>query len=301
MLQDLLAGAVEQDLLVVEHHDALDQPEQLRFVGDQDEGAIRPLLQFFAQGLQHAVLQWRVHRGGGLVQQPNAGLAQQGAGEVNQLALAARQSLAAFVDLAFKPFGVRRDGGVKQPCAAGRDEQGFVARVGQAEDEVFAQGARKQAAVLRDKADVLGQAVFGNEFEFHAVEQDAATLGLVHAREQSQQTGLAAADAANDGDAFSGADVEFGQAQCLRAVVLHVDVAEAVLAIQGGHQGLGAFGVIGGQFPETVKVIDGDLGLGPLHEQIGDHGDGVEDAAAQNGAGDESPHGEVVDADGQCT
>lgn len=85
----MIAWTVKHDLLIGEYQNALDQPEQLRLVGDKDEGAVGPFLKFFGQGLQHALLKWRVHRGGGFVKQPDARLAQKGTGEVDQLALAA--------------------------------------------------------------------------------------------------------------------------------------------------------------------------------------------------------------------
>ena len=96
LLHDLVAWAVEHDLLVGHDDDALHEAEQLGLVRDKHEGAGGVLSQAVVQGLDDLLFELAVHGGGGFVEQPDAGLAQQRTGDVHQLPLPAGEALAAF-------------------------------------------------------------------------------------------------------------------------------------------------------------------------------------------------------------
>ena len=152
LLQHGVAGAVKDDLVADNDEDAGGQGQQGRFVGDDDHGFAG--LGLLGKLLQAAFFLFVVHGGGGFVKQVDGGLAQGQAGEGEQLLLPAAEAFAAFKDGTGQAFGVAGHKAVHAGGAHGA-KQGFVAGVGQTNEQVVAQGALEQPVVLLQVAHLL--------------------------------------------------------------------------------------------------------------------------------------------------
>lgn len=144
------------------------------------------------QGLLHQLFALGVEGAGGLVQQEDRGLAHQGAGDGQALALAARQGLGALADRGVEALGQGREeaGGLGR---VGGGAHLLVGRVGAAKADVVHRRAREQRRVLGDQshagADLGGFGVA----QVHAVQKDATALGIIEAQEKPQDGALARA------------------------------------------------------------------------------------------------------------
>src|SRR5690349_23678690 len=69
--------------------------------------------------------------------------------------------------------------------------------------DVVGDGAGENHRILRDDADLIAQRLERDVAEIDAIDEHAARLGVIEARQQSEQRCLPAAVAAHDGDAFS--------------------------------------------------------------------------------------------------
>jgi len=92
-LHDLVAWAVQHNVLVDHDNDALHQTEQLWFVRDEYQCAVGLMGQLVVQGLNDLPFQLGIHGSRGFIEQPDTRLAQDRTGDVHQLALAAREAL----------------------------------------------------------------------------------------------------------------------------------------------------------------------------------------------------------------
>ena len=79
----------------------------------------------------------------------------------------------------------------------------IVGGQGNAVADVFADAGGKDDRFLGDDADLPAQRIEGSAAEVDAVDQDASLGGIVKAREQGEEGGLARAVAADDGDALA--------------------------------------------------------------------------------------------------
>ena len=91
-----VVGAVGDDPAVVDEHHPIGQRDGGRPVGDDERGALRHHL---GQRVADLVLLGRVDRGGGVVEDQDAGVGQDGPGDGDALALPARERVAALADL----------------------------------------------------------------------------------------------------------------------------------------------------------------------------------------------------------
>src|SRR6185437_2685251 len=123
-------------------------------VGDDDGGAAFAQV---GQGELHRDLALRIERAGGLVEQQDARVAQQGAGQGDALALAPRQALAAGAD---RGFVAQRQGG-DEVGGGGGAGGGFDLRlggVGAAHADVGGDRVVEQQGVLADIGDGVASA-----------------------------------------------------------------------------------------------------------------------------------------------
>ena len=113
--------------MVGDHDHAVNQLEHLSFVRHQDQSVCGANGGF--QGLCDLQLQTAVHGGRGLVEQPNFGLSQKRAGQVDQLPLPSRQACATFKNILLQTLGVRVDHSLQQTSLTGGMQDDFIARV----------------------------------------------------------------------------------------------------------------------------------------------------------------------------
>ena len=150
---ELVVAADLDDAAVVEDDDAVGVADGAEAVGDDEGGAA--LLQLL-QRLLDEVLALAVERRGGLVEDEDAGVAEDGAGDRDALALAAAELDAALADdgvvgvgeFADKPVGVGGPGGGLDLGVAG---------VGAAVADVVGDAGGEEDRLLRDHADLLAQ------------------------------------------------------------------------------------------------------------------------------------------------
>ncbi len=135
---------------------------------------------------------------GGLVEQEETGVEDQGAGDGEHLLLAAGE-LVAHVAAAFLEAGEHGVGGLDGP-GAGAGDGGEVLLDGEGAEDV---------ALLRDPADAGGGAALGAERgEVGAGEADGAAEAAGDAGDGVDEGGLADAVAAEDGEGFSLCEAE---------------------------------------------------------------------------------------------
>ena len=189
------------DAALVHDDDAVGDRQRFGLVvGDHDEGGAEPRLQPLQFDL-HLFAQMRVERRQRLVEQQHARLADDGAGERDALALAARQFGDAGAELVGQADHV--EGFADALCLFGAGQ--FAQR--QAEADIFGDvHMRKQRVVLEHGVD---RPVEGPERgDIAAVEQHLAARRAFEAGDDAQAGGLAAARRPEQGQEFAADDVE---------------------------------------------------------------------------------------------
>ena len=186
-------GCRLDDAAVVHHHDAVAHLHRGQAMGDDDGGAV--LHQPLERVLHHA-LALGVERRGGLVEQQQRGLAQQGAGDRDALALAAGEPDAALAQRGGEAFGqaVEEFGGMG---GFGRGAHLGVARLGPAVADVLRRGAGEDHRLLGHQADAPAQCGGIGLGDIDAVEQEPSLLGIVEAQQQLEDRRLAGARGAD--------------------------------------------------------------------------------------------------------
>ena len=149
------------------------------------------------------------------------------------------QAFSAFHDGAFQAFGVAADNAVHAGAGHGGKNH-FIARVGQTDQQVLAQGALEQAVVLLQETDFLAQQLSADVTQLQAINADVAFLRAVHAAQHAQQRGFACANRADNRNAFAGFDFQSGHRNhgwILAIGELHI--GQKVMAFDvGWHQGV---------------------------------------------------------------
>ena len=149
MASSSVVGAVGDDPAVVEQHDPVGQGDGGGPVGDDDRGAPGHDL---AEGVADLVLLGGVDRRGGVVEDQHPGVGQDGPGDGDALALAARQREAPLADLGAVALGQRRDELVGAG-EAGRPLDVDLVGVGVGEGDVGGDRVAEQERVLEHEAD----------------------------------------------------------------------------------------------------------------------------------------------------
>jgi hypothetical protein len=197
-------GALLGDAAVLEHDDAPGLADRREAVGDHDRGA--PGEQAAQAGFD-AALGVQVDVGGGLVEDQDARVGDQRAGERDQLALAGGELRAALADLGV--VAVRQLGDE----LLGADRRGggadlLVLGVGAAEGDVLAHGAREQERLLRHDPHLRAQRVAGDLAQVVPVDEHAPAGGVVEAGDELGHRRLARAGGAHERDVSPGRDVQ---------------------------------------------------------------------------------------------
>ena len=296
--QDVVARSVGDDAAALEDDDAAEVAQHAHLVGDDDQGGVLRTVAEDAFG--HVVLELRVHRRGGLVEQHHARARKHQAGDAHELALAARQAAPPLADLDAQALGVAGDQAV-QPGEACGVEDLLVGGGGQAQRQILAQRALKQAHVLRQIAHVLADELGCEVCHVDVVEKHAALGGAEQARQHLDERALARAHRAQHGHPLARLHTQRIHGQCRRvlgvaeAQGLH---AHAALAVVGYHAALAGLGV-GRHRHDAVERLQRDARVLPLHDEAGHLSDRPQRTAADDGARDQAAHGEVAVADGE--
>ena len=275
----------------VEDGDAVGELEGGAAVGDEQGGAARHDL---AQRLVDLVLDAGVDGGGGVVQEEQPGVGEDGAGEGDALALAAGEGEAVLADGGVVPVGQRGDEAVGLGGAGGLLDL-LLGGVGVAVGDVGADGVGEEEAVLGDEPDGGAQGVLGQLADVVAADEDGAVGDVVEAGQQERDGGLAAAGGADDGDGLAGLD---GEREAVEDGPLLVVAEPYVVELDAGRG-------VGGQLLRTVR--HGGLGVDELQDALhtgaglladgedhGEHPDRADELGEVGGEGDERAQGDLA-------
>ena len=206
----LVVGAHVDDPAVPHHHDPIGQRDRPQTVGDdQGRSAANELL----EDLLDELLAFQVDLAGGLVEDENGRVAEDGAGQGDPLALAsgeltshrAQQRIVALGKLLLdEPVGMR---------LLGRPDHLLARGVRRAVADVVQRGVVEQDRVLGDDADLTAQVAKPDVVEPDAVQTDGPRIRIGEPGNQADEAGLAATAGPNDGDRLAEVDSEADVAQ----------------------------------------------------------------------------------------
>lgn len=230
--KQLLVGTPFNDAAVVHHQHLIGMLDGRQAVRDDQCGA------FGHQALQrilHQSLGFVVQRGSGFVEDQDRGVTQDRAGDRQALALAAGQQRAVLADRGLQLLRHARDELPRIGCF-GRRTDLLLARF-HAIGDVGRDGVIEQHDLLPDHRHLPTQVGQRIVIQRDAIEGDHTTAGLIEARHQPDQAGLATAGTTHDGGDRTRlrheTDVVQGNAAVL-AVAQH-DVVEGQLAAHALH------------------------------------------------------------------
>ena len=171
-------------------------------MGDHDRG---PAGDEPAQALLDQALGVNVDVRGRLVEDEDARVRHQRAGERHQLALPGRQLHAALADLSVVTVLERGDERVRPDRARGGTDL-LVGRRPPPERDVLADRAAEQEPLLRDDPHLRAQRIGGHRTQVVAVDEHRARGRVVEARHQLCERRLAGARLAHERDGLTGRD-----------------------------------------------------------------------------------------------
>ena len=138
---------------LVDHRDALGQPQRRTPVSDEDRGAVGHEV---AQRVVDRLLGRGIDRRRGVVEHEDPRIGEDRSGQRDALALAAGQREPALAHHRVVAVGQRVDEGLRT-TGSRRGADLFVGRVGIGVGDVGAHGVREQEGVLEDHADLAAQ------------------------------------------------------------------------------------------------------------------------------------------------
>ncbi len=203
-----------------------------------------------AQRVVDLVLDAGVDGRGGVVQDQQSGVGEDGAGQRDALPLAAGEREALFADDRVVPLGERGDERVGLRGARGCPYL-LLARLRVPVGEVGADGVGEEEAVLRHQADRGAQRGVREVPDVLAADPHGAAVGVVEPRQQQRHRRLAAAGGAHHGQRLARLDAQRQVVQHRRA--LAVAEADGVELDRGGR--------VGGQFVRAGGLADLRLGV----------------------------------------
>ena len=188
----------------VHHDDLVGALHGREAVGDDQRGAS---FDHAAERVAHAEFGFRVHAGGGFVEDQDLRLVGQGAGERDELLLAGGERRAALADFFVEALGQGADEVGEVHVFGGLFDVCVLNALG-AEADISADGSAEQEWILKDDAEAAAQVGEVHFFDIDAVDSDGAFLDVVETHQQGDERGLAGAGVADYGDGFAGLDGE---------------------------------------------------------------------------------------------
>ena len=294
-------GAHVVDLSLVQDHDPVRVHDGVEPLGDDDLGGLGAGV---FEGLPDGRVGGGVHGAGGVVQDEDLGVLEQGPGDAQPLLLPAGHVHAPLAQVRVVTLGE----GLDEIVGAGGLAGGFdlvIGGVGIAPLQVLFDGAGEEHVLLQHHADGAPEGVGGIVLHVHAAHLHGPGVHLIEPGDQLDQAGFAAAGAADDADDLAASDVQVDvrQGGVLVAAgvgeVHMVKVHGAVLHLQGG----GPVLVDGGDLVQHLhQTLGGGGGHDEHHEVHAEHHEGDEDGAdvgdeADELAGEHLARGDMAAAD----
>jgi len=151
-----------------------------------------------AEAREDALFGVGVDAGKGVVEDEDAGVADDGAGDGGTLLLAAGEGDAALADHGVEAAGKFEDLGGDVGDGGGLFDL-VGGGVGRAEGDVVADGVGEEEGLLGDEADVLAKVGEGKRADGTVIDEDGAGGGVLQAGNEVYKGGFAGAGGANDG------------------------------------------------------------------------------------------------------
>ncbi len=178
--------AALDDPTVVDHQDLIRVADGAQAVRDHEA---RPALHEAKHGLLDVQLRARVHAAGGLVQDEDGGIRQDGAGDGQELPLALAQASAFLGEHRVVAVVEPEDEGLRVRGARRRHDLGV--RGGEpAVADVLPDRLGEEVGILQHDAERGAQSVAGKEADVLAVEGDGAGVDVVEPGEEVDDGGL---------------------------------------------------------------------------------------------------------------
>ena len=228
-----------------------------------------------------------VHRAGGVVQNEDLRLFEQGARDAKALLLAAGDVGAALVDDSVIPVGETFDELIGTGLAA-RLPALFQGGVSLAPAEVVEDGPGEQGALLQDHRNLVAKDLHGIFPDIDAAHLHRALGHVVQAGHQVHEGGFTAAGTADDADGLAGADVQVDVFQGVVTALLvgEIDVVEVDAAVGDLRHRLGGIGHVGFLVDDLGDTGRAGRALGELdedHRQHHERGQDRHDVTEQRG------------------
>ncbi len=259
--------ALIHQLALAKYQDAVGPTDLAEAVGDEERGS---LAADAPHGPLDLILGGAVDGAGAVVQNKDAGVGEEGAGDGDALPLSAREGDAALADVGLVAL-VEAGDEVVGLCFLGGPLNLLLRRLGAAEGDVLRQRPREEEDVLLDGGDLRTQRLQVPIADVDAVHQHVPSVDVEDAVDQARQRRLAGARLPDDGDGLAGVRGEADLFQHPLAVVAKVDVFEGDLALNGARHAA----LVLVQFRLRVDQVEDAFGAGDaqLHQVEGEDGD----------------------------
>ena len=283
VLQQLLMGALLHYLAAIQHHDTVGMAHCTQAVGDDDDGAAT------ADGL-HVLLDDAfglvIQGTGGLVEDQDARIGEQGAGDGDALALTTGEAGAMLAHLRVIPFrqledklvGARHFGRLHHPLQR-------RARIGQG--YVLPYGAVKQQVLLQHHPYLAAQRGGIHHAQIDAVDQHPSLLGHIEALHQTGQGALARAGTPHHANhlarRYGQIDLPEHRIGIGTVAKLHVIKADPPLQTRQGELLTIGFG---GGVEDIAQALYRDAGLLEVGPELGQPHHGLGHLSGQHVKGD---------------
>src|SRR5579883_2994212 len=195
--EQLFVGAAVDEFALAQDKDSVGPANLREAMGDEQRGAA---LQEATNGSLYLILRRAVDGAGGVVENQDARVGEQGAGDGDTLALAAGERDAALADHRLVTFLEAEDELVGLRVSRGPLNRRLVHLLAHAVGNVLGHRAREEENILLDGRDLRAQRVQAPVAHVHAIHQDAPAIHVVDAVDQLRQRTLARAGLADNGD-----------------------------------------------------------------------------------------------------
>ncbi len=289
-LDECIVGTGFDDPALVHDDDAVRMPHGREPVGDDDHRAALADVRHVAL---HDGLAFIVQRARGLVEDEDARVGEERAGDRDALALAARQARTLLADDGVVALRQLADE-VVRPRQARRVHHGLDGRGRVRDGDVLAHAAVEQQVLLQYHADLPSQLRRIDQADVDTVHEDAALLGYVQALHELGERALAGARAPHDADHLAGADVQAHAMQHggrFRAVA-EVHAVQRDPALDGRQLRRAARGHFRARVEDVPQAGHGDAGLLEVRPQLGHAHDGLRHPLGEHVECHELPHGQ---------